>query len=94
MDSRDRFQHPARRTGAPARRFVDLTVPEHACLFGLIQTDGHHRSGTRTPEEDEVVLGDQPLAEIATALGRTYQSVNLRRSRLRASGGSDQPAQK
>ncbi|MGN6694369.1 MAG: hypothetical protein ACTHN0_09335, partial [Aquihabitans sp.] len=41
-----------------------------------------------TAEEDAVVLGDRPLAEIAAELGRSYQSVSMRRLRLRASGSS------
>lgn len=34
--------------------------------------------------EDDIARSERPTAEIAQELGRTYQSVNLRRMRLRA----------
>ncbi|MGN6694564.1 MAG: hypothetical protein ACTHN0_10345, partial [Aquihabitans sp.] len=47
MAQTTRFQHPTRRTGARAETFFDLTKPDHAYLFGLLQTDGHHSASTR-----------------------------------------------
>ena len=43
----------------------DLTIPEHAYLFGFLQTDGHHFAGTgqRGKISIEVNVRDRPVLE-------------------------------
>lgn len=75
-----RYQHPSRRAGAVAAPFFDLTKPEHAYLFGLLQTDGHHTAGTRNRGRISIELKADDAAILHKLVGLVpwYSAVRYR----------------
>lgn len=81
MATRERYAYSARRSGRPAEPFFDLTVPSHAYLFGLLQTDGSHYGGDRNRGKVVIELagGDEHLLHQLVELCPWYSTVRTRR---------------
>lgn len=75
-----RFQQPSLRRGTSAPRFFDLSIPEHAYLFGLLQTDGHHQASTRNRGRITIELAadDAVLLHRLVDIVPWYSSVRYR----------------
>jgi len=80
MDTPKRSAHPARRSGQAAVPWFDLTIPERAYLFGLLQTDGSHWQGTRNRGRVQLELAavDAELLEQLVILCPWPSSVRYR----------------
>lgn len=72
--------HPAARKGTEPLHFFDLTIPEHAYLFGLLHADGHHAQGTRNRGKVTLHLqvGDIDMLRKLQAIVPWYSSVTTR----------------
>jgi len=87
------FNEPAQLLVARLYAEATISIPRKACSANLVRA--WHRPTNRkricferrrwTPEEDRRVLEQLPQAVVAAELGRTVQSISVRRWRLRCS---------
>lgn len=77
------YQHPAARSGRAVEPFFDLTIPDHAYLFGLLQTDGSLSEGQRQKGVISLELtgSDAPLLGRISEMVPWYSSVRYRTRR-------------